>query len=87
MARIFSIQFTYEGLQHHAMIAARTTPFYNEYSVTMLDESIADLLPNNKIISASKENFAFSDSTKENTPALMHAIISAVVGHLQAIGV
>lgn len=85
MARIFSIQFTYEGVQHHAMISVRTTPFFTEYSVAMLGESIADLLPNNKIIATTKDNLAFSDSASENAPALMHAIIKALAGRLQAV--
>lgn len=84
MARIFSIQFTYEGVAHHVMVAARTTPFFNEYVVTMLDETIAHLLPNNKIIST-PESFVFSDSTSENSPALMQAILRAVSGYLQVI--
>ena len=85
MARIFSIHFMHEGVQHNAMVAVRNTPFYTEYSVTMLHASIADQLPNNKIISTSKESFVFSDSTKENSPALMHAITGAVTGYLMAI--
>lgn len=85
MARIFSIYFTYEGVQQNAMISVRTTPFFTEYSVAMLDESIAGQLPNNKIISTSKNSFVFSDSAEENSPQLMHEIMQAVTGHLQTI--
>ena len=85
MARIFSIQFTYEGVQHHAMVSARTTQFFTEYVVNMLDETIAHLLPNNKIVSTSKEHFVFSDSTAENAPVLMQAITKAIARHLQAV--
>lgn len=85
MARIFSIQFTYDSMPHHAMVSARTTQFFTEYVVTMLDEAIAGLLPNNKIVSTSKEHFAFSDSTAENSPLLMQAITKAVARHLQAV--
>lgn len=85
MARIFSIQFTYESVLHHAMISVRATPFFMEYTVAMLDESIASQLPNNKIISAAKDNYVFSDSAEENAPALMQVIIQAVAEHLQTI--
>ena len=85
MARIFSIQFTYEGAQQHAMVAVRTTPFFTEYSVSMLDEAIANHLPNHKIISTSKNSFVFSDSAKENAPELMRQILQAVAEHLQTI--
>ena len=85
MARIFSIQFRYENIEHTVMVSMRTTPFFNEYAVIMLDETISDLLPNNKIISTSKESFIFSDSTQENAPLLMQAILQAIIHHVHAI--
>lgn len=85
MARIFSIYFMYEGVEHNAMVSVRATPFFNEYTVAMLDESIAGKLPNNKVISTSTNSFVFSDSIEENEPALMKAILQAVIGHLQTI--
>ncbi len=85
MARIFSIYFTYEDVPQSAMVSVRATPFFVEYSVAMLDENIAGLLPNNKIISAAKDSYVFSDSTEENSPVLMDALIRAVAGHLQTI--
>lgn len=87
MARIFSIEFSYEGAEHLAMVAVRTTPFFTEYSVIMLDDAIAELLPNNKIISTSNERFIFADSTKENAPTLMHSILNAIASHLHAMNV
>ena len=85
MARIFSIHFIYEGMQHNAMVSMRHTPFFTEYSVNMLHYSIADQLANNKIISTSKESFVFSDSTEENVPALMQVILQAVSAYMLAI--
>ena len=85
MARIFSIHFTYEHVMRHAMVSVRTTPFFTEYSVAMLDEAIAGQLPNNKIISTSKDSFVFSDSAQANAPQLMAAILFAVKGHVQTI--
>lgn len=85
MARIFSIQFYYGGEAYNAMVSVRTTPFFTEYSINMLDENIADLLPNNKIVSTAKDHFVFSDSARQNEPALMKEIIKAVAGHMQTI--
>lgn len=85
MARIFSIHFTYHGALQHAMISVRTTPFFMEYTVAMLDESIAAQLPNNKMISTSKGSVVFSDSTDENSPALMQEIIQAVTVQLHVL--
>jgi hypothetical protein len=85
MARIFSIQFTYENVEHHAMVSMRTTPFFAEYSVVMLDDSITAHLPNTKIISTSRDSFVFSDSTEENRPALMREILRAVARYMQTV--
>jgi len=67
------------------MVSVRTTPFFTEYTVAMLDEAIEMQLPNNKIISTSKDSFVFSDSTQENAPALMRQILQAVMGHVQTV--
>jgi hypothetical protein len=83
MARIFSINFMHEGITYNAMVSVRTTPFFTEYIINMLDEEIKELLPNNKIISTSKDHFVFSDSTRENSPELMEQIIQAVSHHMQ----
>lgn len=85
MARIFSIHFLHTGTTYNAMVSVRTTPFFTEYSINMLDDDIADQLPNNKIISTSKNNFVFSDSTQENNVALMNNILTAVADHMQTI--
>ena len=83
MARIFSIHFMYNDILYNAMVSVRTTPFFTEYSINMLDETIAEQLPNNKIISTSKNSFVFYDSTSQNSPSLMNEIIKAVEYHLQ----
>ena len=74
----------HEGVPQHAMVSVRDTPFFAEYAVSMLDESIAEQLPNNKIISTAKNSFVFSDSTKENSPQLMREIVRAIMGHVHA---
>jgi hypothetical protein len=85
MARIFSIQFLHFGILQNAMVSVRSTPFFVEYTVSMLDEAIAGLLPNNKIISTAKDSFVFSDSAEANSPLLMQEILQAVAEHVQII--
>ena len=87
MARIFSIQFLYNNWLHHAMVEVRTTSFFTEYTISMLDEAIAELLPNNKILSTSNNRIAFADAAEENEPALMHAILQAMVARLHTVNV
>lgn len=85
MARIFSISFLYGGMEHNAMVAVRTTPFFTEYTITVFDKELAGLLPNNKVISTTPISFTFSDSTSENAPQLMSGIIKAIAGHVHSL--
>ena len=85
MARIFSISFPYGGMEHNAMVTVRTTPFFTEYTINVFDDELAELLPNNKVISTSPTSFTFSDSTSENAPQLMTGIIKAIAGHVHTL--
>ena len=85
MARIFSINFMHAGNQCHAMVTVRDTPFYTEYSIQIADEEVAAQLPNNKIISAYKDNYIFTDSTSRNSAALMNELIHAVSDHMRTL--
>lgn len=85
MARIFSIDFMHEGNLCHAMVTVRDTPFYTEYSVQISDEEVAAQLPNNKIVSSYQDNYIFSDSTSQNSSALMEELIHAIAGHIRTL--
>jgi hypothetical protein len=83
MARIFSIQFDYDGVPQTAMVSVRDTPFFTEYTISMLNEEVLQQLPGNKIISTAPQYFTFLNTpVLEQTP-LMEAIINAVSQHLQ----
>lgn len=82
MARIFSIEFLHNGHPHQAMVQERHTAFFTEYTIAMLDDFIAAQLPNNKIISTSKQSFVFSDSSVANSQALMESILHAIANHV-----
>ena len=85
MARIFSIDFTYEGMLCHAMVTVRDTPFFTEYSIHISEEEVAALLPNNKMISVHKDSYEFSDSTSRNAPSLMNLLIHTVSDHIRTL--
>lgn len=83
MARIFSIQFDYEGIAHSAMVTVRTTPFFTEYSINMLNDGLMQQLPGNKIISTAPNHLAFMNTSVREVTPLMECIINAVANHLQ----
>ena len=83
MARIFSINFTYENIPLSAMIAVRQTPFFMEYTLSMLPDEIMELLPGNKIISTGPNQLIFANATLDESSDLMKEILQAVAFHLQ----
>ena len=83
MARIFSINFTYESIPLSAMIAVRQTPFFMEYTLSMLPDEIMEQLPGNKIISTGPNQLIFANATLDETTDLMQEILQAVAFHLQ----
>ena len=84
MARIFNIYFTYEDDMHHAVVSVRKTPFLTEYSLINFNEELLQLLPGNKIVSRSPDEFIFQNVSGENNSALMDAITRAVAEHMHA---
>lgn len=84
MARIFSIEFTYEGITHNAMVSVRPTPFFTEYSISMLQDDIQRQLPGNTIISTGPNQFRFQDQKGKECTELMEEIIRAVSHHLMS---
>ena len=82
MARIFTVSFIHRGMTHNAMVAVRTTPFFTEYTISIFDDLLTTLLPNNKVISTSESSFTFSDSTDANDAQLMKDILKAIAEHV-----
>lgn len=85
MARIFSIQFFYDGILQNAMITVRETPFHSEYKISMLDNDLMLQLLSDKIISTSKSNFAFANVLVQNYNDLMREIIKAISLHVHSL--
>lgn len=86
MARIFNIYFTTQGTTHSAVVSVRQTAFFTEYTLQNVDDSVLSLLPGNKIISRTKDDFIFQNAP--NSPSdLMQEIIRAVSNHMHAMNV
>lgn len=83
MARIFTINFTHENTLLTAMIAVRQTPFFMEYTLSMLPREIMLQLPGDKIISTSPNHLIFANATLDESSELMSEILRAVAEHLQ----
>ena len=84
MARIFSINFMYKGVERNAMIAVRPTPFATEYTITMLPDDLLEQLPSPKILSVTIGQFAFVEHMLPQPTALMKEILKALAEHVQA---
>lgn len=81
MARIFSIEFSLDGSTHHAMISVRTTPFYTEYTVSMLDADLSAHLLSDRIVSSAPGQFVFQNVPLNNYTRLMHELIKVVADY------
>jgi hypothetical protein len=80
MARIFTIEFTFEGSAYTALVSERSTPLAVEYSLSMLDEIIEEALPGYKILSTSTGAIAFLGAGRPD--ALMQGILNAIAQHV-----
>lgn len=70
MARLFSINFYFEDELHSAFISVRTTPFFTEYNLSMLDGIIEEQLPNTKIISTNPQHLYFLNMDEKSSPLM-----------------
>ena len=85
MARIFSIEFTFNNASEHAMIAVRKTAFYTEYKIALQSPEITELLLSDKIISPQPGVFLFANVSKGEYNEAMKQILAAVAGHVHSL--
>ena len=78
MARIFSIEFTFNGALQHAMITVRQTPFHTEYKIMLQSIELAELLLSDKIISPRPGVFLFANVSEADYNEPMKQILAAV---------
>ena len=83
MARLFSIQFYYQGINYNALVTVRPTPFFTEYHLSMLDENILNQLPDNRILSSSPTHFVFAGHSLNASKVLMNEMIRSIADHVQ----
>ena len=84
MARIFTINFSYENNYYNAVVSVRNTPFFVEYTLTNFNEDLLQKLPGNKIISKETGHYIFQNASAEHSEPLMKSIIKAVSEHMHA---
>ena len=85
MARIFTIRFTYEEVQHNAIVFVKETPFFVEYKLNMLDINLLKLLPSDRIISSTHDHYKFVNSKEDEPSDLMKEIIKAINEHIHTV--
>ena len=85
MARIFSIEFTFNGALQHAMISVRQTPFYTEYKIVLQSTELIELLLSDKIISTQPGVFLFANVSEADYNEPMKQILAAVSGHIHSL--
>jgi hypothetical protein len=85
MARIFTISFIYNEERYNTIVTVRTSPLFIEYILAHLDADLLELLPGNRIISPSPNDFFFPNASSQHSLALMKCIIKAVAVHMQEV--
>ena len=85
MARIFSIQFNFNNALHNALISVHETPYHTEYKISMMDNDMMSLLPGDKVISTSTNQFSFPNTPSHTYSELMKIIITEIAGHIHTL--
>jgi hypothetical protein len=84
MARIFTIDFSFENALHHAIVSVRETPFYTEYKITLQSPQLNELLLSDKIISPQPHTFVFANVAAQEYNQLMTQVLVAVSEHIHS---
>ena len=85
MARIFTIEFSFDNALHHAIVAVRETPFHTEYKITLQTPQLNELLLSDKIVSPGPGVFVFANTSVQEYNELMKQILVAVTDHIHSI--
>ncbi|RYY82003.1 MAG: hypothetical protein EOO15_23625 [Chitinophagaceae bacterium] len=81
MARIFTIEFAYEGILYNALVTERAQPFATEYRLSMLSGELEDLLSARKVLLSPTGVLAFSQ--RDGLPGrLMESVVQAIALHV-----
>jgi len=85
MARIFTIEFSYNNDLHHAIIAVRESAFHTEYKISLQSPHLHDLLLSDKIVSPQPGTFLFANLATSEYNDLMKQVLMAVAGHVHSL--
>ena len=84
MARIFTIEFSFDNELHHAIIAVRETPFHTEYKITLQSPQLNELLLSDKIVSPQPQTYLFANVSSNEYNQLMKQVLGAVSDYLHS---
>jgi hypothetical protein len=84
MARIFTIDFSFENALHHAIVSVRETPFHTEYKITLQSPQLNELLLSDKILSPQPQTFLFANVATHEYNPLMKEVLVAVSGYIHS---
>jgi hypothetical protein len=84
MARIFTIEFSFDNALHHAIVAVRETPFHTEYKITLQTPQLNELLLSDKIVSPQPQTFLFANVAADEYNQLMKQVLVAVSGYVHS---
>ena len=84
MARIFTIDFSFDNALHHAIISVRETPFHTEYKITLQSPQLNELLLSDKILSPQPQTFLFANVGTHEYNQLMKEVLAAVSDYIHS---
>lgn len=85
MAHIFNIYFNHDEASYNAMVSVQQKPFFKEFVLGNLHESVKGNLPGKTIVRTPAGNYYFKGATDSGPSPLMEAIIEAVSQHVENI--
>lgn len=84
MARIFTIDFPFDNVVHHAIVSVRETPFHTEYKINLQSPQLNELLLSDKIVSPEPQTFLFANVAADEYNPLMKEVLVAVSGYVHS---
>jgi len=85
MARIFTIEFSFNNAIHHALISVRETSFFTEYKINLQTPHLNELLLSDKIVSSEPKTFLFANIAPHEYNELMKQVLEAIMDHIHSL--
>jgi hypothetical protein len=72
-------------MQEHALVSVHETPYYTEFKINPMSSAVRGLLPCDKLISPSPNQFICPGAPSSVYEGVMKEIIEAISEHLHAL--